>query len=89
MKNNSDTINDKEIKDNSESLEAKFGLPSKVEFCKSCVISNQRPSSVAELTNKSSNKKPTINLDENGICDACNFAKYKRKETRKKYCNKS
>lgn len=80
MKNNSDTINDKEIKDNSESLEAKFGLPSKVEFCKSCVISNQRPSSVAELTNKSSNKKPTIKLDENGICDACNFAKYKNNE---------
>ena len=33
----------------SKELEAYYGLPSKVKFCKKCVISNQRPSSTIEL----------------------------------------
>jgi N-acetyl sugar amidotransferase len=64
------------IKDNlnTEPLEVKYGLPSKVEFCKKCVISNQRPSSSPELSNNISSVKKTINFDKNGICDACNYA---------------
>ena len=38
-------------------LEAKFGLPSDVAFCKSCVISNQRPSSTVEFYNTIEEKK--------------------------------
>jgi len=72
--------NPKESKENNSNLAVKYGLPPHVEFCKSCVISNQRPSSVTELANKPLNLKPTINLDKNGICDACNFAKYKNLE---------
>ncbi len=55
------------------SIEAYFGLPSEVVFCKTCVISNQRPSSTVEFKSKASEKKRTIAFDENGICDACKY----------------
>ena len=58
--------------------EGYYGLPSKVEFCANCVISNQRPNSAIEFEHTSASKKSTINLDENGICDACRLAKDKR-----------
>jgi N-acetyl sugar amidotransferase len=51
-----------------------YGLPPEVIFCKRCVISNQRPSSVIEFKNKPSDKKPTIEFDSSGICSACQFA---------------
>lgn len=41
-----------------------YNLPKEVKYCKECVISNQRP---------------RITFDENGVCSACNFAKYKTK----------
>lgn len=41
----------------------KYGLPSKVKFCKKCVVSNQRP---------------RILFDEFGVCSACRFAEYKQ-----------
>ncbi len=37
-------------------------LPKKVRFCKKCVISNQRP---------------RTDFDENGVCNACNYAEKK------------
>lgn len=40
-----------------------YSLPEKVEFCKKCTISNQRP---------------RITFDEHGVCSACNYAEYKR-----------
>ena len=49
-----------------------YGLPSKVVFCKSCVISNQRPSSSVEFKHKTADKKSTIEFD-NGICAACKY----------------
>lgn len=49
-----------------------FGLPEKVVFCKQCVISNQRPSSVVEFKNINNNKSG-INIDKNNICDACTY----------------
>jgi N-acetyl sugar amidotransferase len=64
---------------NNEKLEVKYGLPSEVRFCEKCIISNQRPSSVIEFKNKSSNPKPTINFDENGLCSACKYAETKEK----------
>ncbi len=39
-----------------------LNLPKKIVFCKSCVVSNQRP---------------RITFDKDGICDACNYAKSK------------
>lgn len=42
-----------------------YNLPSKVQFCKECTVSNQRP---------------RITFDEHGVCSACNFAKFKRSE---------
>ncbi|MDB3954930.1 N-acetyl sugar amidotransferase [Alphaproteobacteria bacterium] len=50
-----------------------------VVFCKKCVISNQRPSSVVEFNKDSINKKQTIILDDKGVCSACNYADKKNK----------
>lgn len=58
--------------------EALYGLPTEVMFCRSCVISNQRPNSVVEYNHTRATKKATINFDEHGVCDACNFAERKR-----------
>ena len=58
-------------------LEAYYGLPEEVKFCKRCVISNQRPASVAEFKHKVDSKKTTMHLDEDGICDACKMADIK------------
>ena len=55
-----------------------LGLPEKVKFCKKCVLSNQRPSSVIEFKNNQEGSKPTIDFDENGVCDACNYAQRKK-----------
>lgn len=51
-----------------------YGLPRKVAFCKSCVISNQRPNSAVEYQHTPKSRKRTIHFDENGICDACKYA---------------
>ncbi len=57
-----------------------YGLPVKVQFCKKCVMSNQRPSSAVEFKNNINIKKTTIIFDENGVCDACNYASRKKNE---------
>src|SRR5690349_5540270 len=59
--------------------QALYGLPEDVKFCKSCVISNQRPNSAVEYKHTKESKKKTINFDDNGVCDACNFAERKKK----------
>ena len=59
--------------------EAKFGLPSRVKFCKKCVISNQRPCSEIEYTHTINTKKRTMALDDEGVCDACRHAEQKKK----------
>jgi len=57
-----------------------FNLPEKVFFCKNCVISNQRPSSIQEFKhNKQRDGARYLQFDGNGICDACNQAKNKIK----------
>nr|WP_198333105.1 N-acetyl sugar amidotransferase [Legionella clemsonensis] len=62
-----------------DELDTKYGLPRKVEFCKSCVISNQRPNSAVEYEHKKGSAKTTIHFNEQGICDACKAAERKRK----------
>ncbi len=61
-----------------EDLEAFYGLPSKVAYCRKCVISNQRPNSAVEYKHTKDSKKDTIHFDENNVCDACNYAERKR-----------
>ena len=61
-----------------EKLEAKYGLPLQVAYCKRCVISNQRPNSSVEFGHKADSVKPTIHFDADGICDACRVADLKR-----------
>ena len=50
---------------------ALYGLPLDVKFCRSCVISNQRPSSTAEFKNDGKGPKQAIHFDAEGVCDAC------------------
>jgi len=47
----------------SKNTKERYNLPDKVQFCKKCTISNQRP---------------RITFDVNGICSACNYADYKK-----------
>ncbi len=63
----------------SPELEAKYGLPKEVAFCKRCVISNQRPNSAVEFSHTKDSKKKTIRFDDEGICDACRFMEQKQK----------
>ena len=60
-----------------EELEAYYGLPKTVAFCKRCVISNQRPNSTVEYKHTKDSHKATIGLDAEEICDACRFAEKK------------
>jgi len=61
----------------SENIEVKYGLPEKVIFCKRCVMSNQRPASAIEFKHTIQSKKITLNINEEGICDACLHAEEK------------
>lgn len=63
--------------ENKEILEVKYGLPRQVAFCRSCVISNQRPNSAVEYSHTKESVKKTITLDEAGICDACRLSEQK------------
>ena len=63
-----------EFSSDSKQPQAFYGLPQDVLYCKKCVISNQRPNSAVEYKHTKESKKATIYFDENGICDACNFA---------------
>jgi N-acetyl sugar amidotransferase len=71
-------VNDSE--ENSKALTAKFGLPQKVEFCKKCVISNQRPSSGSEFNHTNETKKSTIEFARDFVCSACRITEKKNRE---------
>jgi N-acetyl sugar amidotransferase len=58
-------------------LDALYGLPHEVAFCRECVISNQRPNSAVEFQHTKASKKATIAFNEDGVCDACRLAKQK------------
>ncbi|MEX1027524.1 MAG: N-acetyl sugar amidotransferase [Candidatus Paceibacterota bacterium] len=61
----------------SEGLEAYYGLPSEVTFCRRCVMSNQRPASAVEFKHTINSKKTTLAFDDDGVCDACRVAEQK------------
>lgn len=55
-----------------ETLEAKYGLPAQVVFCKRCVMSNQRPCSIPEFQHHPDRRGAKyLHLDAEGVCDAC------------------
>lgn len=56
----------------------KYGLPREIKFCRTCVVSNQRPNSAIEFSHTKDTKKDTIFFDETGECDACRLARQKR-----------
>ena len=59
-------------------METYYNLPRKVIFCKKCVISNQRPSSVPEFRHtRNRDGANYLQLDHEGICDACRQAEVK------------
>jgi N-acetyl sugar amidotransferase len=58
-------------------LEAKYGLPAEVKFCRRCVMSNQRPASAIEFQHTAQSRKVTLNIDAEGVCDACRHAEGK------------
>ena len=60
-----------------EPSQALYGLPLETKFCRSCVISNQRPSSTAEFKNDGKAPKQAIHFDNQGICDACRVKEQK------------
>lgn len=58
---------------------APTGLPEDVQFCKKCVISNQKPISSIESSHSKNDLKKTTNFKD-GICDACRWADAKENE---------
>lgn len=48
-----------------KNTQERYNLPDKVTYCKKCTISNQRP---------------RITFDEHGVCTACLYAEFKKKE---------
>ena len=52
-----------------------FNSPTEIIFCKKCVSSNQRPASIPEYYHTFERKGAKyLNIDSNGICDACHNA---------------
>lgn len=58
-----------------QTLEAKYGLPREVRYCKRCVMSNQRPASFPEFRHTRERKGAKyLHIDADGVCDACRYA---------------
>ena len=49
----------------------KYGLPLKVQFCRHCTRSNQRPHNLGEFNQKANMKKEYVAFGKKRICDAC------------------
>lgn len=54
-----------------------YGLPKEVLFCKKCTYSNQKPNSAREFEHKANTQKETVELDNRGVCIACQIAAHK------------
>lgn len=63
----------------SEKTFPKYGLPEKIVFCKRCVMSNQRPSSIPEFKHRPDRRGASyLHIDDEGVCDACHYAAQKK-----------
>lgn len=56
---------------------SKYGLPEEVIFCQYCLMSNQRPNSTVEFRHTKDHRHQTLSIPQDGMCDACRFAKEK------------
>lgn len=54
-----------------EQRKAFYGLPKNVQFCRECVMSNQKPNSCYEFEHTIHSVKKTMVIQEDGVCDAC------------------
>lgn len=55
-----------------------FNLPEQVIFCTECVMSNQKPNSIPEFNHTVSREGAKyMNINDDGICDACKYHKIK------------
>lgn len=54
-----------------QDLEVRYGLPQKVQFCKICCVTNQRPNSKNEYTHNEESQNTTIGFNDDGVCSAC------------------
>jgi N-acetyl sugar amidotransferase len=55
-----------------------YGLPENVVYCTRCVMSNQRPASIAEYMHKRDREGAKyMHIGEDGVCDACKAADQK------------
>lgn len=63
-------------------LKSFYNLPSTIEFCTKCVMSNQKPNPVVEFKNKYNLKKGIKIYD--GVCAACKYSELKNKINWKK-----
>lgn len=64
--------------DDNSAFEVKHNLPAEVIYCKSCVMSNQRPATSPEFNKKETKDTPTSSFGNDGICDACRYSAYKK-----------
>lgn len=62
-----------------EKLEAFFGLPEKVHYCKKCVESNQRMMGSVQHRDTKETKKQTALFDDEGVCLSCRY--FEKKHT--------
>jgi len=60
-----------------DGLEAYYGLPRQVTYCKRCVMSNQRPASTPEFRHGTDRRATSLRIWDDGICDACRYAERK------------
>jgi hypothetical protein len=70
-------------------LPTKYGLPEEVKFCRSCIISNQRPNSDVEYQHTKASSKSTINFNEDQTCDAFAAKSANKKKSTGKYEKKN
>ena len=52
-------------------LEVRYGLPPIVEFCRSCVISNQRAAPSVVAQDRPDSTKDTVPFSADGLCEPC------------------
>ena len=52
-------------------LEVKYGLPAEVQFCRNCVLSNQRVAPSRSVQDTPGSAKTTVRFNKDGLCDAC------------------
>lgn len=68
----------KKFEENFRSGQTFYGLPQEISFCRRCLYSNQKPNSEKEYKHTVNSKKPTVQFNEEGVCNACLMAERKQ-----------